>query len=314
MIQSIQINNFQSHKYSVMELHKGVNVIIGPSDSGKTTILRALRWLVWNRPSGDAFRSDWGGETLVTVQLQNYKVDPVPALITRKKDKNLNSYFLDNSMEFKALGTNVPEEISKILCINEINFQQQLDRPFLLDSSPGEVALHFNKIAHLDVIDLGIQNVQRWLRSIEQDITSKESQLKDLQEESKKYLGLDKLDGWLVGLEVMESKKQVLKKGKEDLNKLIIEDFKITRDMKEYDKLLEMEIPVNKVLKLIEEKDTLVETKDHLIGFIGQIDAAGDELEEVKKEQIKLQKKFEAKFPDICPLCGSRKKINRMEK
>jgi len=69
-----------------------------------------------------------------------------------------------------------------------------------------------------------------------------------------------------------------------------------------------MEIPVNKVLKLIEEKDTLVETKDHLIGFIGQIDAAGDELEEVKKEQIKLQKKFEAKFPDICPLCGSRKK------
>ena len=61
MIQSLQINNFQSHKYSVMELHKGVNVIIGPSDSGKTTILRALRWLVWNRPSGDAFRSDWGG-------------------------------------------------------------------------------------------------------------------------------------------------------------------------------------------------------------------------------------------------------------
>ena len=70
MISQLTLRNFQSHKASRLRFHPGVNVITGPSDSGKTALLRALLWAVRNRPSGDAFRSHWGGDTSVTVGLQ----------------------------------------------------------------------------------------------------------------------------------------------------------------------------------------------------------------------------------------------------
>jgi len=106
MIDSMHIKNFQSHKDSHLDFHPGVDVIVGPSDSGKTAIIRALRWLVWNRPTGDAVRSWWGGDTEVSLSLPT-------SSISRIKGKE-NQYTL-NGLVFKAIGTDVPEEISKEL-------------------------------------------------------------------------------------------------------------------------------------------------------------------------------------------------------
>ena len=69
MIQSLHIKNLQSHKDSHLDFCEGVNVIVGPSDSGKSAILRALRWIVKNRPQGDVLRSHWGGETEASIIL-----------------------------------------------------------------------------------------------------------------------------------------------------------------------------------------------------------------------------------------------------
>lgn len=102
----MHIKNFQSHKDSHLDFHPGVDVIVGPSDSGKTAIIRALRWLVWNRPTGDAVRSWWGGDTEVSMSLPT-------SSISRIKGKE-NQYTL-NGLVFKAIGTDVPEEISKEL-------------------------------------------------------------------------------------------------------------------------------------------------------------------------------------------------------
>lgn len=120
MIESVKLKNFQSHKENTFSFTKGVNAIVGPSDSGKTAILRALRWLIWNRPLGDAFRSDWGGDTEVTVTVDGQ-------LITRYKHDNKHGYKI-GKIDLKAIGTDVPEEVSTILNIDEINLQQQFDK------------------------------------------------------------------------------------------------------------------------------------------------------------------------------------------
>ena len=54
-IKKIILENFQSHKYSVIELNEELNVIVGPSDSGKSAIIRGLKWALYNEPSGDYF-------------------------------------------------------------------------------------------------------------------------------------------------------------------------------------------------------------------------------------------------------------------
>ena len=59
MISGLLLKNFQSHKKTILHFHPGVNAIIGKSNSGKTAILRALYWIIYNRPSGISFVSFW---------------------------------------------------------------------------------------------------------------------------------------------------------------------------------------------------------------------------------------------------------------
>ena len=67
----------------------------------------------------------------------------------------------------------------RILNIDEVNLQQQFDRPFLLDSSAGEVAAHFNRIAHLDIIDATMKTLASWQRQLNQDVRVYESKIEE---------------------------------------------------------------------------------------------------------------------------------------
>ena len=60
MIHSIKIQNIQSHKDTQLEFNPGINAIVGSSNNGKSAILRALYWVVYNRPLGtDNLLSHW---------------------------------------------------------------------------------------------------------------------------------------------------------------------------------------------------------------------------------------------------------------
>ena len=60
MITKIEIKNFQSHKDTMIDFDKGINSICGESDNGKTAIIRAIRWVIENRPLGtDKLNSFW---------------------------------------------------------------------------------------------------------------------------------------------------------------------------------------------------------------------------------------------------------------
>jgi exonuclease SbcC len=202
MIQSLKIVNFQSHKDTQLDFHPGVNVIVGASDCGKTAIIRALRWLIWNRPGGEAFRSTWGGDTKVDIELDNVR-------IIRGKDKenwyglfkrNKNEPILDET-RLKAFGAGVPEPIQEILNMDETNIQQQLDSPFLISNSPGEVSAYFNRIANLEQIDAGLKSTQQNIRSLTNKKQSDESRIEELQIELKQYEYLDKFE---IDLEILE--------------------------------------------------------------------------------------------------------------
>ena len=191
MIQSLRITNFQSHKSTELQFHKGVNVIVGGSDSGKSAILRALRWLIWNRPMGEAFRSTWGGETSVRADFAE------DFYITRNKGEGKNAYYYISPTDdkaFKALKNEVPEEIQNLINIDRTNFQQQLDSPFLIGNTPGEVSAYFNKIAHLDQIDTSLKSIQSEIRKFAVTTATDQERLDTLNKELQAYEYLTKFE------------------------------------------------------------------------------------------------------------------------
>ena len=244
MLKQLQIKSLQSHKNTTLDLHENLNIIIGNSDCGKTSILRALRWAIWNRPGGDTFernfRSWFGGDTEVTITTEEGNV------ITRAKNQE-NLYQL-NKTKFKAFGTDIPQEIADALNIQEINFARQFDQPFLLTSTPGEVSSHFNKIAHLELIDASLKKVQSWINGLNQDIKTNEKDILKNQQELEQYAYLEKMEIELEVLEGMERDLQTHYNIQSKLIKLTNEIQTVESDIKETSQILVLEESVVSIL------------------------------------------------------------------
>ena len=267
MIRSLEIFNFQSHGKSKLNFSEGVNVIVGASDSGKTALIRALRWVVWGRPTGDSIRSNWGGETSVALTTED-------GTVLRTKDKS-DSYVLAaegrEELTFKAFGTTVPQEVNSLLNLSELNLQSQLDSPFLLSMSPGEVATFFNKVAKLETIDKGTSNVNSSIRELTSDIKYKTEQETRLTEEIATYPDMEIYEYDVESLELQEKEKAVLANSVNKLHATTSAYRLVVANLKEKSEILKAEKPLNEVLSLIEQKKVLHNNFDRLLNVYGRI-------------------------------------------
>ena len=155
MLESLLIQQFQCHKKIRIEFDPQITCFLGRSDSGKSAILRSIRWICSNRPSGVSFlrRYAVGDETdrdAGSTVKAFLRVDA--HTITRRRGKGGNVYVLDGR-ELRSFNAAVPEEIARILNIGAVNFQKQHDSPFLLTLSPGETSRSLNTIINLGEID-----------------------------------------------------------------------------------------------------------------------------------------------------------------
>jgi len=159
-VETIILSNFQAHKDLRLALSP-ITSIVGPSDIGKSAILRALRWCCLNDFAGDDFIT-WGEkETFVHLLIREQKK---VFQIIRTKSARHNAYALDKE-EFKAVGTGVPDRISNLLRLSEINFQGQFDSPFWFSESAPEISRQLNRVIDLSVIDTSLSFIASAVRS-----------------------------------------------------------------------------------------------------------------------------------------------------
>jgi len=274
MILSLEIHNFLSHPNTLLEFVPNTNVFIGHSDSGKSAIRDALEWVVWNRPLGDSFVS-WdhvreGKGTFVKLIMDN-------CTVIRSKDKT-DTYTIQiegkKDLVLEAFGKDVPKEVEQAINFSSINIQKQLDPIFLLSSTPGQVAEHWNSVAHLQVIDKATSNINSAIRELTSDIKYSEGQEVSLKENLEKFQYLENFESEVVILEELEKQKAILvdQRNKLDVNISRLTD--IQEDLEEVSKILVIEKPVNDILELIElraTKDIEVVKLDKLICQIEEI-------------------------------------------
>ena len=171
MLEKLLIQNFQCHEKLVVEFDPRVTTITGPSDSGKSAVLRALRWVMTNNPQGTAHVRE--GADFAAVRLI---VDG--RTIKRTRGKSKNEYKLDEA-EYKAFGVDVPEPIAKLLNTQPINFQGQHDSPYWFSLSPGQVSRELNAIIDLGVIDDAMAAISAKVRTAQATKTVSEDRLKE---------------------------------------------------------------------------------------------------------------------------------------
>lgn len=154
MLEKLTLRNFQAHKKLEIEFDKRLTVIVGPSDVGKSAVIRALSWVMRNSPDGDAFIRHGAEDAVVTLRVDG-------SVVMRSRGKEGNTY-THESEDFKAFGKDVPDPIKDLLRVADINFQEQHDSPFWFSESSGEVSRQLNQIVNLGIIDqtLGFLNAE----------------------------------------------------------------------------------------------------------------------------------------------------------
>ena len=155
-INKVRLKNFQAHSDTTLLFEQGVNVIVGPTDSGKSSTFRALRWLVEHKSIGP-YAKFGTKETEVLVSTDD-------AVVMRFKRPGANGYKVNDLNDFVAVGTTQPSQVAQALGLSPINLQGQHDAPFLLGLAPGQFARELNAIVDLGVIDKTTGEAKRILR------------------------------------------------------------------------------------------------------------------------------------------------------
>lgn len=169
MIKTLEIKNFRTHRHTKLEFVKGINCIIGLPESGKTNIIRSINWLLTNRPLGFRFHSDFTTEpTKVSIAFDNGGVS------LNKNKKGAEYRCTGYEKPLMAIGHEVPDVVTNISRMPEFNLQRQLDKPFLICTSPIEVAKVLNRITKLEKPDIAVS-------SLTTDINTENKKLKMIQ-------------------------------------------------------------------------------------------------------------------------------------
>ena len=345
MLSKINIQNIPRHKNTTLEFSPGINAIVGSSNNGKSAVLRALYWVVYNRPLGtDVLLSHWATDKKGNqIAPMSVTVENNNGTVTRRRMKTENQYIV-NDEELNVVKTDVPNQVDELLRLSDTNIQKQQDSPFLLSLTSGQVAQYFNKTVRLDVIDRVLSNAESRRRKTMNNIKQVEELLVEFENKKEKYSWLDAVEKLLVKYDnvtnkVEQNKQQIetLRQQVEEFNKCkkitaklnsIVAVKKTIAELQKQQQVLEditvrKNILTNELQKIEECKNAVYPDFKKEKTIIQKILAFN--VESIKQEKIKLQEQLEdfedcrntmqakekeavelkRQLPDICPLCGA---------
>jgi DNA repair protein SbcC/Rad50 len=314
-IEAVHIKNFQSHEDTRVNF-KDFTAIRGATNSGKSSIIRAIKFCLFNEPDGVRFIRKGKDTVEVTVFLDN------DTSVKRVKGKE-NYYELFNGesmiLRLEAFGKGPIEEVVSFHGMKEstffgksqiLNILDQLSAPFFLSGTSSDRAKMVGKIAKTNIIDRAISNISSQIREKKSLRKQYENDIDEINENLQKYTDLPQLKAHTdevfatkikaEGLVSQISKLHVLKhellntsKTKKLLDENLYLLYSVDDDLKMIDKVLDIfnqassiKAGLYSLTKLLKDKDITNEflnsvTEESLLNEMTKIQIAMSEIKEV---------------------------------
>ena len=195
---NLSVKDFQIIKGANLSFLPGLNCIIGQSNNGKSALFRAAKSCIYNIP----------GTSQVRLGASSYAVGIQVNGHTVILQKGTNNIYKIDGQTINKIGRTQLEEVAKALNIKElnlngtneqINFLDQMEKPFLLDRSETELFRFIVDSGKDNNITSALKSITQDRQQITRDITLTEGKLQALEQDTeKKKLELanskDKLD------------------------------------------------------------------------------------------------------------------------
>jgi hypothetical protein len=325
-IRRVSIKNYRSITAADLKLGD-VTVVIGPSDSGKSNLVRALRDWAFNAV-GDGMIS--AGSTVARVAVA---LDSGTVVAWERRGEHYDrrsggsSYYVrarGQTIEHQKIGHGVPAEISETTGIRElvvdddrvrVQFAEQADPWFLLANppwTPGKVTKVVGKIAGLDGLILANRTLERERQGEEGEGRRLALAIADQRRALGEYAGLDRALALCARAEeafrAIEAKRERIGEAKEILARLKARKEEVARQ-RELAARLRPALARAAELRLPEFLDRLASARDALaalerleerVGGAKQRVVAAKQALAVAREGVESVATGEFE----CPLCG----------
>jgi DNA repair ATPase RecN len=186
----LEVRNFQSLRK--VDLDLGLfTVIVGPSSSGKSALMRAFRALASNvRGSGVITRGQKA--MAITARTETHTV-------TLERTDRSGAYRISDGgtdLTFTKLAGEVPEHVTAALRIDpvtergSVNFASQFDKPYLLDESGAAVARELGELTNVTQIFEAVRAANRVRANAASTLKTRRSDLDVVKEALGGFQGL----------------------------------------------------------------------------------------------------------------------------
>lgn len=274
-IEKLELKNFQSHGFTEIHFDRGLNVILGNSDSGKTAIIRAIRWVLYNEPRGDYFIRQGEKNVSVKVTLST------GAVVERYRTPSKNGYYIvkpdGSEQRFESFGSTIPKEVIELTNIYPVSFEKnksnilniasQLEGPFLLDESASTRASAIGRLIGVNYIDDALRNVRRDSLKISSEVSELQNKKNNLEDELVKFDYLKsykeiykELSTYRSKIEDFEKKKKSLENYRLNLSELNKKIKATSDELKKYSNIEKLEHELFKMDKKVFSFNKLSET------------------------------------------------------
>lgn len=298
MLKRLKITNFQRLQELDAVLGR-ITVIVGPTDRGKSSFRRALRWLVFSRPVGSNFIR-WGKKQ-AKVELWFGKHH-----VTRSKGEGGNCYFLDGKKY--AHGNKVPPAISKLLKIGPDNFQLQHDQAFWFSRTPGQVAQELNRIVDLAGMDRAMKAAADQVRECKSKLDVVKERVDEAKQDKAATL-------WVVRMKRDLERIESLDRGVKSRASVLRQAAFIVQDLSEAVQAVETaSLGQRRALSIVHKARGLSKASDAFNGrddvqrrasrIMSEIQTLEESICQQNEQQKRKRKALEKKLNGRCPVCG----------
>lgn len=169
-IKRLALKNVLSWREGDFDLHPGLNVVVGPSDSGKTNVYRALRAIVENAPASRLLSVGESAGCATVVFEDDVSVSLQKGVGKANSNRYIKASPQFGPEEFNQVGADCPPPVSSALRLGEVDlsgipvdvhFSAQRGPAFGVDTKPGDLAKIIGSICGLDVVYVALADAEK---------------------------------------------------------------------------------------------------------------------------------------------------------
>jgi exonuclease SbcC len=296
MISYIVLENFQSHKFTKLELSDNFTCIVGSSRSGKSALVRALKWVLFGKWKAGFLRI---GEksSYIKITLKNGKS------IVWIKGSNKNELCVDGQ-KFVSFGSVFPNEFLKLFPWSNDKFEplviaSQDDPPFLLFERASERSVFFDSLVKVNNLTEFAKDIHQEYNKLNSDLKNLKDKLTDINNEMINYEGIEEklkiVNNWVENVQVFDTNLMLLERLIK-LKKYLIE---------KEDRLAKL----NQKVQKLQQNEFVLEQFfffEHLIKIGNWLKEKTEKIVECNKKILEYQSKIDELVKEgvYCPTCN----------